>query len=125
MLQWFRVRAAPVAAATLVWLVVVSGMAVAPHETDCHDAACGAIAVEHDAAAHRVGASSDSPDGHPLHCLVCHWVRAFRPRTEARFVSTLASETGVCIPVQFFTIASRAPVAQPPLRSPPASSIAA
>jgi hypothetical protein len=120
MLQWFRLRAARVAATTLVWLVGVSGVAVAPHETDCHDAACSAIVVEHDAAAHRVGAPSNTPDSHPLHCLVCHWVRAFRPRTEARFVSTLASEAGVRLPVQFFTISSRAPVAQPPLRSPPA-----
>lgn len=120
MLQWFRVRAARIAATTLLWIVAVSGVAVTPHEDDCHDAACSAIVVEHDAAAHRVGASSSSPDSHPLHCLVCHWVRAFRPRTEARFVSALAAETGVRLPVQFFTIAGRAPVAQPPLRSPPA-----
>lgn len=121
MLQWFRIRAARVAATTLVWMFAVGGAAVAPHGDDCHDAACSAIIVEHDASAHRVGAPSADADTHPLHCLVCHWVRAFRPRTEARFVSALASETGVRLPVQFFTITSRAPVAQPPLRSPPAS----
>lgn len=125
MLQWFRVRAARVAAITLVWLVAVGGVAVAPHEDDCHDAACSALVIEHDAAAHRVRAPSGDSDGHPLHCLVCHWVRAFRPRTEARFVSALASGAGVRIPVQFFAIFSRASAAQPPLRSPPASPIAA
>jgi len=125
MLQWFRVRRARVAATTLLWMVAVSGAAVAPHEDDCHDAACAALAVDHDAAAHRVGAASADADTHPLHCLVCHWVRAFRPRTEVRIVSTPTVDAGVRMPVQFFTISGRAPVAQPTLRSPPASSITA
>ena len=125
MLPWFRIRAPHVAATTLVWLIAVGGVAVVPHEDDCHDAACGAVVVEHDAAAHRVGSASDDPDSHPIHCLVCHWVRAFRPRTETRFVSAVASEAGVRIPVQYFEISRRAPAAQPPLRSPPASPLAA
>lgn len=125
MLQWFRVRAARVAATTLLWMLAVGSTAVAPHEDDCHDAACSPIVVEHDHSAHRISAPSADEDIHPLHCLVCHWVRAFRPRTEARFVSALASESGVSLPVQFFAIASRAPVAQPPLRSPPVLPIAA
>ncbi len=125
MLQWFRVQAARVAAATLVWMMAAGGAAVAPHEDDCHDAACSPIVVEHDASAHRVGAPSVEDDGHPLHCLVCHWVRAFRPRTEVRFVSAPASQAAVRLPVRSFVIPSRAPVAQPPLRSPPASPIAA
>jgi hypothetical protein len=124
MLQWCRVRAARVAAATLVWMLAVGGAAVAPHGGDCHDAACHAVIVEHDASAHRVRVPSVDDDIYPLHCLVCHWVRAFRPRTEARFVSTLASEGGVRIPVQFVAISSRASFSQPPLRSPPASPIA-
>ena len=45
------------------------------------------IPVEHDAAAHRIGASAVDADSHPLHCVVCHWVRAFRPGVEARFVA--------------------------------------
>jgi len=124
MLQWCRFRAARVAATTLVWLIAVGGAAVAPHEDDCHDAACRAIAVDHDASAHRVGAPS-ADESHPLHCLVCHWVRAFRPRAEARFVSAVAAESGVRIPVQVFEISSQAPAAQPPLRSPPAPPAAA
>jgi hypothetical protein len=121
MLQWFRIRAARVAATTLVGLIAVGGAAVAPHEDDCHDAACRAVAVEHDASAHRVGAPPIDDESHPLHCLVCHWVRAFRLGAATRFVSTLASATSVRIPLQFFVVASRAPAAQPPLRSPPAS----
>jgi hypothetical protein len=125
MLQWFRVRAARVAAVTLIWMIAVGGTAVAPHEDDCHDAACRAVIVEHDASAHRIGGPSVDADGHPLHCLVCHWVRAFRPRTEARFVSAIASEAGVRLPVHGVVISRRAASARPPLRSPPASPIAA
>jgi len=125
MLQWFRLRAARLAAATLVWTSAVSGAAVAPHEDDCHDAACPAVIVEHDAAAHRVKPAKDGPDSHALHCLVCHWVRAFRPRTEGRFVSAPASEAGVRLSVQLVVLTGRAPVARPPLRSPPAPPLAA
>src|ERR671922_866138 len=116
MLQWCRVRAAPLAAATLAWMFAVGGAAVAPHEDDCHDAACRAIAVQHDAAAHRVGGSSVDDGRHPLHCLVCHWVRAVRPRTEARFVSTLVPEAGARLPIQFVALSGRASFAQPSLR---------
>jgi hypothetical protein len=124
MLQWFRVRATRVAAVTLAWTITVGAAAVAPHEDDCHDAACRALIVAHDASAHRVVVPVDD-ESHPLHCLVCHWIRAFRPRTEARFVSTLASEAGVRIPLPLVTISGRASFAQPPLRSPPSSPIAA
>jgi hypothetical protein len=125
MLQWCRVRAPRLAAITLVWMVAVGGVSVAPHQDDCHDAACSAIAVEHDPSAHRVGGPAVADDSHPLHCLVCHWVRAFRPHTEARFVSAPASDAGVRLPVQLFDLTGRAPVAQPPLRSPPAPPITA
>lgn len=120
MLRWFRVRAPRIAAVTILWMVVVGGSAVTPHEDDCHDAACGSVAVEHDAAAHRIGAAPAGDEAHPLHCLVCHWVRAFRPRTEARIVSTLTSPAGLNLPVQLFSTTLGAPVSQPPLRSPPA-----
>jgi hypothetical protein len=120
MLQWFRLKASRIAATVIVAMAAVGGSAVAPHEDDCHDATCRSILVEHDAAAHRIGAASTADDNHPLHCLVCHWVRAFRPRIEVRFVSTLTADAGISVPVALFTISGRAPVAQPPLRSPPA-----
>lgn len=120
MLQWFRVRASRIAVTAIVSMTAVGGSTVFPHEDDCHDAACSPIAVEHDAAAHRVGAASTTDDSHPLHCLVCHWVRAFRPRTEVRIVSMLTANTGISIPIQLFTTSTGAPVSQPPLRSPPA-----
>ena len=120
MLRWFRVRASSIAVTAILLMAAVGGSAVVPHEDDCHDAACPAISVEHNAAAHRIGGAPAETDNHPLHCLVCHWMRAFRPRTEARIVSAPASESGVSISLEFVTVSGRAPVAQPPLRSPPA-----
>ena len=125
MLRWFRVHASRIAMAALASLAAVGTSAVSPHEDDCHDAACKAMAVEHDAAAHRLGAPSTDSDIHPLHCLVCHWVRSFRPPTEARTLSTPAADAGTAIHVQLFTAARSTQIAQPPLRSPPASPVEA
>ncbi|OFW13623.1 MAG: hypothetical protein A3F70_10925 [Acidobacteria bacterium RIFCSPLOWO2_12_FULL_67_14] len=119
MLEWFRFQAPWVAVALILATGVVGRSAVLPHEDDCHDAACNPVAVEHNAAAHRIGADSSGPDGHPQHCLVCHWARAFRPRAEARIVSAPASSADVRIPAVPFTLSAAAPVSQPPLRSPP------
>jgi hypothetical protein len=123
MLQWFRARASSVAAVAILSMAAVGGSAVVPHEDDCHDA-CAATAA-HNHAAHRIGAASPDTDNHPLHCLVCHWVRAFRPPTEARFVSLPSTDTAVGVSVETIAVSGRAPVAQPPLRSPPSSPIAA
>ena len=124
MLQWFRLRASAIATAAIVAMSVVGGSAVIPHEDDCHDAAC-TFRGDHDDAADRIGAKAAVDDGHPLHCLVCHWVRAFRPNAEARIVSTPARDAASRISVEVLTVSGRAPVAQPPLRSPPTSPLAA
>jgi hypothetical protein len=119
MLHWFRVHASRIAIAAIASLAAVGVSASSPHEDDCHDAACRAMAVEHDASAHSIGAPPTATDAHPLHCLVCHWVRSFRPRTEAKILSTPAVETGTAVHVELFTAARSAQIAQPPLRSPP------
>jgi hypothetical protein len=125
MLHWFRAKASSIAVTAMLSMAVVSGAAVVPHEDDCHDAACRAIAVEHNPSAHRVGTTPVDDNNHPLHCLVCHWVRAFRPNTEARIVSAPAAPAIVNLNFEIVTISGRAPVAQPPLRSPPTSPITA
>lgn len=123
MLRWFRVHASRIAIAAIISLGTVGVSAVSPHEDDCHDAACRAMAVQHDAAAHSIGAPAAGADVHPLHCLVCHWVRSFRPPTEARILSTPVAEAGTAVHVELFTAARSTQVAQPPLRSPPASPV--
>jgi hypothetical protein len=60
-------------------------------------------------------------DRQPIHCLACHLARSFRPRTEGRIVTAPASQTGTRVHLRVVTASHAAPVAQPPLRSPPAS----
>ncbi len=121
-MQWFRAQTARIAAVTIVWMALVGALAIVPHDDDSHDTY--AFAVTHDHSAHRVEAAGSDVDSHPLHCLVCHWVRAFRPRTEARTASLPAADAGISLPLELFSISATAPVSQPPLRSPPSSPIA-
>jgi hypothetical protein len=120
MLHWFRVRASRIAAVAVVALAAAVSSSAAPHEDDCHDAACSV--VPHDASAHRLVAPA-GPGDEPIHCLVCHWARSFRPRTEARILPTPAAEPGITVHFEYFTAAVNAPVAQPPLRSPPSPAL--
>jgi len=116
MLQWFRVRAsyiATLAIAVLAGAGVASGL---PHETDCHDGPCGI--VQHDASAHRMGAAPQAGADHH-HCLVCHLSRTLRVRTETRALVVPNAEPREHVHVEYLSVAVSAPVAQPPLRSPP------
>ena len=125
MLCWFRTHASRIAVTAIVSLAGVGVSAVSPHVDDCHDAGCGAVAVEHDASAHSVGAPPTGADTHPLHCLVCHFVRSFRPRAEARIVSAPAADAGTSVHSEFFTVAASAPATQLPARAPPSSPVEA
>ena len=116
---WFRSCARHIAATLLVSVIALGGSLAAPHADDCHDAACHPGAVPHDASAHAFTAPSQDDGAHPLHCLVCHWARSFRPPTEVRFVSAPAIQAGTRLHVESFTVARATTVAQPPLRSPP------
>ena len=121
MLRWFRARASRIATATIVSLAALGGSAFSPHGDECHDTACLAMAVEHDADAHRIVAPRTGSVDHPLHCLVCHWGRSFRPRIDASVLTVPFAETGATLHVEPFTIPAVARAAQPPLRSPPSS----
>jgi hypothetical protein len=120
-MRWFRLHASRIATVAMLSLVSVGLSSAGPHQDDCHEG-CQPFAVEHDASAHHVTAPAGADD-QPLHCLVCHWTRSFRLRTEARVVTAPAVEPGVLLRVEFFTAAVSAPVAQPPLRSPPAPAL--
>jgi hypothetical protein len=121
MLSWFRSTAPGVAATLLLSLAALGRSFYGPHPADCHDADCGAIFIAHDASAHRVTAAPAAADTHPLHCLVCHWARSFRPRVEVRFLTAPAAQAGFVVHIEYFTASARARAAQPPLRSPPSS----
>jgi hypothetical protein len=121
MLDWFRFRASGVAAMLLLSLATLGVSFYGPHAADCHDADCGTILVAHDASAHRLRSNTSTADTHPLHCLVCHWARSFRPQIKTTFVAAPAASTGIPVHFDLITVARRAQVAQPSLRSPPSS----
>ena len=118
---WLRARARPLAVALLALMATLGTSVYVPHAADCHDPDCDLIIVAHDASAHRLTSNSSAAETHPLHCLACHWARSFRPRTESRVLPTPDVRAGHHVHVEYFTAAVSAPVAQPPLRSPPQS----
>jgi hypothetical protein len=102
----------------LASLATFGGSIVIPHGDECHDYCVHAV-VEHDASAHRFQADTAVHDSHPLHCLVCHSGRSFRPRQHAVLQPGVPDPESSPRPPEFFAIAPASFAAQPPLRSPP------
>lgn len=109
-------------AAWIISLLVMSLSTVEmPHMAGAHyDPDCDILVVAHDASAHHMNGGGAAENGRPEHCLACHWGRSFRPGAESSALKVPVAESTVAfVPDQSF-IPSRAPLAQPPLRSPPA-----
>ena len=93
MIRRIRMRARPVALALLWSLVGLAALTASPHQIECADEV--ATVVVHDATGHAIGAVRTSED--PLHCVLCHWIRAFSadgirsPRVGVVSASSLAS----------------------------------
>jgi hypothetical protein len=81
MLSGLRDRASSVARTVLLALLAATASQVlAIHTPDEHDIAwVPSVAVPHDESAHQITAPTADDAAHPLHCLVCHWARAFKP----------------------------------------------
>jgi hypothetical protein len=85
MLRVFRGQALAISSAVLLSLAAATiSQTLLAHTPDEHDIGWAPLrAVPHDESAHQLGAAQTSDSPHPLHCLVCHWVRAFRPLRSA------------------------------------------
>ena len=73
MIRRIRTRSRPVALALLWSLVGLAALAASPHQIECADEV--ATVVVHNPGGHAIGAVRTSED--PLHCVLCHWIRAF------------------------------------------------
>lgn len=120
MLAWYRTRARGLACLLLVALMSLGAASVARHDDDCHDTLCITSVVPHDASAHQVQAAV-TPDDHQLHCIVCHWIRGFKPALESTRFLAPSIPDDVLVHLEFFSTPATFPAAQPPLRSPPVS----
>lgn len=73
MIRWLRLRSRPVAFALLWSISALAALSATPHQVECGDED-GVVAV-HDAGGHAIGSVRTTDD--PLHCVLCHWIRAF------------------------------------------------
>ena len=119
MLAWYRARTRSLASLLLVALASLAAATGAPHADDCHETLCITAVVEHDPAAHQVQGKPPS-DAHPLHCVICHWIRAFKPAAQTAYSQTPPVPDDVLVHAPFVGTPASFPAAQPPLRSPPA-----
>jgi hypothetical protein len=62
-------------------------------------------------------------EGQELHCLACHWARAFRPVIETRFLAQPIDDTRLARHVRAEAGRRSSPVSQPSLRAPPIASL--
>ena len=86
-----------------------------------HEAAasCEAVAIAHDAHAHRIGAADRLAEHAHEHCYVCHWVRSFRPADRSRRIGADRLVAGR-LELGFSALQNQLVVSQLPARSPPA-----
>lgn len=118
-MAWYRARARSLAALLLVAWASLGAATAAPHHDDCHDAVCLTTPVEtHDHSSHRLH-SPPVPAEHPLHCVVCHWIRAFKPLWQSENAPAVTTPVAVAVHVVSTASPSAFPAAQPPLRAPP------
>jgi hypothetical protein len=121
-LSWFRSRARALAALVFVSLAAFGASTLKPHEDDCHDSACLSTFVVHDAAAHSWQGAASHDDDHPLHCVVCHWIRSFKPALAVTQFLAPSTADAPRVHARFVAAPPSFPAAQPPLRSPPHTS---
>ena len=125
MLAEYRRSARRVAALLLTAFASLAGATAAPHRDDCHDAFCAVSAeTHHNAADHAI--EGPPPTGEaPLHCIVCHWIRAFNPLLQSAQAAAPSTPDVAIVHAPFTGTPATFPAAQPPLRSPPAAPAAA
>ena len=118
MLKVVRARTSTVAAALLVSLFSLH----LPHVADAdHDAHESLVVFAHDASTHALSRTAPDAGAAPLHCVVCHFGRSVRPRTDAATLPAPTESTGAHINLDVFTTVRPVLVPQPPLRAPPAA----
>jgi len=122
MLHLARRHLRVLATAVLLSVCAVGGWSAFGHEFDDHDADGAAAFVVHDASAHAFRNGTSATGGQPVHCVLCHWTRAFGTSIErVSLTHALASRT-LANHAADASLLHRVTAVQPPLRAPPAPS---
>ena len=119
MLSVLRVRRWIAGTLLLSILTATISQAFASHTPDEHD--IQPVAIPHDESAHQLSAASPVTAAHPIHCLLCHWVRAFKPSRS--LAAHDGPHLGPSAAVPFVALPARTTLvaAQLTLRSPPST----
>jgi len=123
MLHQIRHHLRALAAAVLVSLSALGAWSTFAHGLDCfdHDDAVVAVVV-HDASAHVFSHAAPADEDRPIHCVLCHWMRAFGPSVQSVAATPSTVNRTFAIPVDDATVPRLIAAAQPPLRAPPSAS---
>ena len=123
MLHQIRHHLRALAAAVLVSVSALGAWSTFAHGLDCfdHDDAVVAVVV-HDASAHVFSSAASTDEDRPIHCVLCHWTRAFGPSVQSVSATPSLVDRTVAIPVDDATAPRLLATAQPPLRAPPSAS---
>lgn len=123
MLKGLRDQASSIAATVLLTLLTATiSQALASHTPDEHDIGwTSPAAAPHDESDHRIAAGQAGDSTHPLHCLVCHWVRSSRPLRSALAHQAPDLEPRASLHFGALPAPTTLVTAQLTLRSPPAA----
>ena len=111
------------AAAVLVSVSALGAWSTFGHGLDCFDHDDVAVAVVvHDASAHVFRGAAPADEDRPIHCVLCHWTRAFGPSVQSVASAPSLVDRTVAIPVDDATVPRLVAAVQPPLRAPPSAS---
>jgi hypothetical protein len=111
-------------AATLLCslLATIVSQALPAHGLASHDSAClTALELAHDESSHRLSAPLTTSERHPLHCLVCHLARTFRPSPQIDRQSAPDLEPRAAVHVVSAPAPRAVDAAPLSLRAPPSS----
>ena len=122
MLPRLRRHLRVLAAIVLVSVSSLGGLSTAAHGLTCHDAEDGPLVVAHDASAHAFRGAA-LPDGqHDVHCVLCHWTRAFGPCADSVAHVCTAVSRMLALASGNEAVARLTTSSLPPLRAPPSTS---
>jgi hypothetical protein len=120
---WVRRHVRLLAVAVLVSMSTLGAWSLVAHELDDHDHDGAPVFVVHDAAAHAFTSPQSSDAATPVHCVLCHWTRAFGPSVQSISLAPSAARRVAPRQASVEKAASAESVAQPPLRGPPVSPV--
>ena len=108
------------ATAVLLSVCAVGGWSTFGHELDHHDADTAPVFVVHDASAHAFRDASVAGGEQPVHCVLCHWTRAFGTHAQNLSLVTLVVSRTLAVRPADASLLHHVTAVQPPLRAPPA-----